>query len=123
MGTTTYLSRKLSDFNLTLDDFNFNMYRPTVLYIHGYNEGPYSNAVKTVYNAYRTKGGYNFLVLDWSLFSIPDYYGVAIVNMYKIGDLVAKYLLEFINAGYPVGRLHLIGKKFEIINCVEDKLK
>ena len=110
MGTTTYLSRKLSDFNLTLQDSNFNIYRPTVLYVHGFNEGPHSNAVRTVYNAYKKKGGYNFLVLDWSLFSIPDYFLVAIANLYKIGDLVAKYLLEFINAGYPVGRLHLIGE-------------
>ena len=110
LDTTTYLSRRLSDFNRTLEDFNFNVYRPTVLYVHGFNEGPFSNSVKTVYNAYKKKGGFNFVVLDWSLFSLPDYYGNAIVNMYKIGDLVAKYLLEFLNAGYPVARLHLVGK-------------
>ena len=95
---------------MILDDLEFNQNLPTILYIHGWTEGHHSISVKTVFNAYKTKGGHNFLMLNWNSFANSEYI-LSINNLYKIGDLVAKYLLEFLNVGYPLQKLHVVGMK------------
>ena len=54
-------------------------------------------------------------MLNWNAFASSEYFLISLPNLYKIGDLVAKYLLEFLNAGYPLDKLHVIGKKVKTL--------
>lgn len=105
----------MSDFKLISNDLQFNKNLPSILYVHGWTEGHHSKSVKTVFNAYKKKGGYNFLMLNWNSFASSEYFLMALPNLYKIGDLVAKYLLEFLNTGYPLEKLHVIGMEIKFL--------
>lgn len=79
-----------------------------MLYIHGYTESAETDNVRNITNAYLTNGGYNTLVLDWSVHSHGSYLSAFEKSIF-VGKLMAKALLDLFGAGLSVDNFHLVG--------------
>jgi len=106
---TEQTSFKLKDFRTIFNHPSFNKNWPTVLYAHGFTEHFNRVSVQTVKNAYMQRGGFNYIVIDWSAFSGGIYFLTTIPKLYEVGLSTGKYLMQFLDAGYPISRVHLIG--------------
>lgn len=69
-----------------------------------------SPSTLAILNAYIKRGGFNILVVDWSVYSgkVPTDYNVAIANMKAVGRLIGGRLASFFNR-VLLGRMHLVG--------------
>jgi hypothetical protein len=59
----------ISSFENITQHPKFNKSRHSVIYIHGYNEGIFTENVETVITAYQARDDHNILALDWSNYS------------------------------------------------------
>jgi len=103
------VSFALKNFKTIYDDPKFNKDWPTVLYAHGFTEKFMSESVQLVKNAYMQRGGFNYIVIDWSAFSGGLYFLTTVPKLYEVGLATGKCLVEFLDAGYPVSKVHLVG--------------
>jgi pimeloyl-ACP methyl ester carboxylesterase len=99
----------LKDFPSILNDVYFNKTNPVVIYCHGWTETRNSRSVNTVVDSYLARGGWNVIVVDWSAYGMGDYFDESIPQLYDVGLVVAEYLRQFISAGFPADRIHLVG--------------
>ncbi|XP_013147375.1 PREDICTED: pancreatic triacylglycerol lipase-like isoform X2 [Papilio polytes] len=86
----------------------FDITKPTSLYIHGYVEQATDDSILTVVRAYQRRGGHNFLLLDWSNLGFGNYINV-ILDLKLLGEETAKAMAKLLKGGLPIDRLHLIG--------------
>lgn len=61
-----YTSHDLTIAENVVNNPGFDLTRTTMIYIHGWNQSPYSPGSQEIVNAYISNGRYNILVLDWS---------------------------------------------------------
>ncbi|KAG4075507.1 hypothetical protein HA402_003332 [Bradysia odoriphaga] len=97
----------LSDTEYLFNHPKFRMNWNVVLFITGWNVNASNETVTAMYNGYRCRGGYNFLVLDTSKF-LDSMYAWSEFSTEPIGEIVGgaiKNLTRFV----PYERIHLIG--------------
>ncbi|XP_034255056.1 pancreatic triacylglycerol lipase-like [Thrips palmi] len=70
----------------------------TVFYMHGYTETPSSESIAVVSDAFLKRGGYNFILVDWSSFNTFPYIR-AIYNLYQLPKPVANTIEAMVKAG------------------------
>lgn len=63
---------------------NFDILKKTVLYIHGYLEGPEHESVNAIVDAYLRRNEHNVLVIDWSQLAIGNYLIDAVPNAKQV---------------------------------------
>lgn len=56
-----------------LSDPNFNEFRPTVIYIHGWLQTPTGRSIQAVIQAYLQTENWNTILLDWQTLASPIY--------------------------------------------------
>lgn len=110
---------------------SFNKSRPTAIYIHGYLASGINDASSTaIRSAYVQRNDHNILTFDWSFYS-RQLYGSFVVpqlnivisfivkpslmikyliaRFIKISESFAIYLKAFLETGYDIKNLHLVG--------------
>lgn len=63
---------------------HFDILKKTVLYIHGYLEGPDHESVNTIVDAYLERNDHNVLVLNWSQLANGNYFIDAVPNAKQV---------------------------------------
>lgn len=61
----------------------FDINIPTVLYVHGYQDSPFSASSKLIIEAYLKRGGRNVFALDWSGLASGSYPN-AVINAVEV---------------------------------------
>lgn len=119
---------------------NFDALKKTVLYIHGYLEGPEHESVRVIVDAYLQRNDHNILVLDWSQLAngkylidvVPNakqvlYYRfmcsdtkkcnfiwVCVFNandlMLQLATKLSEVILDWVDEGLDVNKFHIIGQ-------------
>ncbi|XP_037048595.1 phospholipase A1-like, partial [Bradysia coprophila] len=98
----------LSDTEYLFNHPKFRMNWNVVLFVTGWNVNASNETVTAMYDGYRCRGGYNFLVLDTSKF-LDSMYAWSEFSAEPIGEIVGdaiKNLTRFV----PYERIHLIGE-------------
>ncbi|XP_055296585.1 uncharacterized protein LOC129565592 [Sitodiplosis mosellana] len=88
----------------------FNSSRPLVMMITGWSTNfnkSASSTLEKVYEAYKCRGGYNFVAFDSAAF-IDTLYTWSAFNTEEIGNLIAD-ALEVLIQNYPIEKIHLLG--------------
>lgn len=101
----------LPKLNSLKDHPKFNKNFPTVLYCFGYTQNFNEITVQTIMKAYQTRGGINFLVVDWANYSSGDYLAIR-DDVYMIGTFVGRKLYELqveSNNTIQIADWHLVG--------------
>lgn len=80
-----------------------------MIYVHGFLESSDVQSVKTVADAYLQRGGWNVVIIDWFAFSTGLYALEVLPRLKPLGNNIGRYLVDFIQAGYPYGNIHLVG--------------
>lgn len=91
-----------------LEDKNFNLTKPTLLYAHGYVELVSDESVVTIVKAYLKNGCYNILVLDWSNMAFGNYVFVSL-DTGPIGRVTARAMSKLLVSGLSLEGLHFVG--------------
>lgn len=63
---------------------HFDVLKKTVLYIHGYQEGPNEESVNVIVDSYLQRNDHNILVLDWSQLANGNYLIDAVPNAKQV---------------------------------------
>ncbi|XP_036149308.1 pancreatic triacylglycerol lipase [Monomorium pharaonis] len=82
--------------------------KPTVLYIHGFNEHLEENSVQTVIKAYLKKNDHNIIGADYRNLA-NGLYSVAAEHVPRVGNTVATALNEMAESGFDTKKLHIVG--------------
>lgn len=80
-----------------------------MIYGHGYMESVSSDSVKTVVDAYLSRGGWNVIVVDWSAYSFGNYMMTVVPNLNQVGVTVGKFLTYFMAHDNYFDKVHLVG--------------
>ncbi|XP_068619905.1 pancreatic triacylglycerol lipase-like [Battus philenor] len=97
-----------ADIERLLTNPEFDLSKPTALYIHGYVEVVNDDSVQTMAKAYQRHGGYNFLLLDWSNLGFGNYISVSL-DVKQIGKETGAAVAKLLKGGLSLERLHVIG--------------
>lgn len=95
---------------------NFDNSRPTTLYIFGWLQNTKSDTESKLINAYVRRGGYNFLVLDWSAYNVA-WYSVVKARVPAVGRVVGRIFLKLFNKGLNDRTFHCVGHSFGTLMC------
>ncbi|XP_058789935.1 lipase member H-B-like [Phymastichus coffea] len=106
-------SNATSSYNYTFEQSRelmkyMNISKPSVLYIHGYEEHPLNESIQTVVSAYLQRGSDNIIVLDWSSFAFGNYISVA-TRTKDIARYTSDTILDLVKAGMKNDSLHVVG--------------
>merc|ERR1711974_451930 len=63
----------------------------------------------TVRGAYLDRGDHNVLTVDWSYYARNQIYTWAVSQLNIVSETFAEQLMAFIDGGYPISQLHLVG--------------
>ena len=107
--TTSFKYISLNNTKALLADPSFDNNRRTMLYGYGYTEKYVSMSTQTVVKSYIDRGDHNIMVVEWSNYSDGNYIAKAILNAYKVGEIVGKTLLAMRDEGFNVDSFHLVG--------------
>lgn len=80
-----------------------------MIYAHGFNEDQNILSVQTIINAYMQRDDHNVIILDWGAYSKGLYFNTVVPKLQKVGIVAAKYLVAFLDTGYPLQMVHLVG--------------
>jgi predicted alpha/beta-fold hydrolase len=100
------------DLNRSVDILSqpeFDNTKPTVMYIHGYVETQDSESIHVIVDAYQKRNDHNLIVLDWGDLADGSYMLEALPNAMKLGDVLSDQILNLINSGFDVKKLHIVG--------------
>ncbi|XP_048506887.1 uncharacterized protein LOC105691990 [Athalia rosae] len=78
------------------------------LYIHGFQESPFNESVRTVANAYLKRGDHTFLLVDWSDYA-SDNYLLTLSSVKRIAKALAALLDRLVANGFDSETLHIVG--------------
>ncbi|CRL04727.1 CLUMA_CG017787, isoform A [Clunio marinus] len=92
-----------------LEQEEFDNAKPTVIYIHGFIETMANESIKVIVDAYQTRGDHNIIILDWGELADGNYLLDAVPNSVKLGNILADTILDLVNNGLDVNKLHLVG--------------
>jgi pimeloyl-ACP methyl ester carboxylesterase len=92
-----------------LNQPEFDNSKSTVLYIHGYLETPEVESIHVIVDAYQKRNDHNILILDWGELADGSYVFEALPNAIKLGEVLAEQLLNMINHGLDINKLHIVG--------------
>lgn len=87
----------------------FDARKKTVMYFHGYIESPEVESVHVIVDAYQKRGDHNLIVLDWTNLADGSYLLEAVPNCLKLGQKLGKVILNMVNYGLDVEKLHIVG--------------
>lgn len=69
----TTISTGLYDLRKIVSDRRFNAAKPTVLYVHGWEELLTQYKVEVIPRSYAARGGWNVILLNWDRFATGNY--------------------------------------------------
>ncbi|CAH1716732.1 unnamed protein product [Chironomus riparius] len=95
---------------------NFHNSRPTTLYIFGWLQNINSDAESKLIDAYIRRGGYNFLVFDWSDYNV-DFYSTVKTRVPWVGRVAGRAFLKLFNKGLNDQTFHCVGHSFGAQAC------
>lgn len=109
-SVNTLDSYKLANFSLFVKSKNYVATLPTILYCFGYTENMNSSTIQEVMTAYQTRGGFNFLVADWSAYDSQSYFTLAQGQLQGIGQSYGSELYQMQNNRFiDLTTWHFIG--------------
>ncbi|XP_074116213.1 pancreatic triacylglycerol lipase-like [Cotesia typhae] len=83
-------------------------HRNITIYIHGYTESINSTSVKTIVDAYMTRGDHIVMALDWSLIAKESYLGV-VASVEAVGTYFARAISNMSCADHSITRrIHIV---------------
>lgn len=82
----THQVYELDESRAILSHNDFDNHKKTVLYVHGYVEGPTHQSIHVIVDAYIKRGDHNILVLDWSELADGNYLIDAVPNIKQVRD-------------------------------------
>lgn len=88
----------LANLNSLIRNAGFDSRLPTVLYIPGWQGDAYSYCTETVAKAYWKKGGFNFLIVDWSKYNNKGIVAVT-KSIGPVGDVIGEKLYQMAKSG------------------------
>lgn len=99
--------------NLTklISDSNFNVKRPTVLFVSGWMMAPDSESSQQLIEAYLKYQNCNLIVLDWSDYSV-GLYTVVLFRISSIARIVGGQITKLFANGVKQKRFHCVGHSF-----------
>ncbi|KAF4517965.1 hypothetical protein B566_EDAN005332 [Ephemera danica] len=109
-GTDVTTQRQLlarDDASIRLSGFDPKL--PTVFYIHGFLDYPDAEEVQIMKQAYMTRGGHNFIVVNWRRLAAGPWYPTAVANISPVGKHIATLLDSLATTSGPLKSIHLIG--------------
>ncbi|XP_070501948.1 phospholipase A1 member A-like [Chironomus tepperi] len=117
-GTSSriYSDFRLSDINQLMTHKSFDKRRPTALYIFGWLQTVNSDVDSKLIDAYVRRGGYNFLVFDWSDYN-TDLYSTVEIRVPEVGRKAANAFLKLFNNGLNDQTFHCVGHSFGAHAC------
>lgn len=98
-----------------------------VIYIPGFkNSGAKDGSVTAIRSAYREKSDHNVIVIDWMYYARHVFYATLVpqlkivseniaklkglsLEFFQICESVAVNLEKFLNKGYDINKIHLVG--------------
>lgn len=110
--------KKFNSENVTqiLSHEKFDSNKPTVLYVFGWTRAPNAETELMITNAYLKRGDYNFLLLDWSDYTV-GLYSLVMARMCKISRIYGRVLMELFNKGLNAKSFHCVGHSFGAHSC------
>lgn len=101
----------LKDLQYLASHPSFDKNKKTVMYIHGWLEsGKMDLSVLAIRGAYLDRGEHNIISVDWSHYARNvNYHSRVIPQLKVIAESYALQLREFIESGYPIENIHLVG--------------
>ncbi|XP_037048140.1 phospholipase A1 member A-like [Bradysia coprophila] len=91
-----------------LENSNFIRTRRTVLYSHGFMVNTDNDRTRLLVNAYQNTNAYNILIFDWRELAGSSY-PRAVLNMAKLSEELAKFILKATDRGYAITNWHVLG--------------
>lgn len=92
---------------------NFDRSRPTTLYIFGWLQNINSDTESKLIDAYIKRGGFNFLVFDWSDYNV-EWYSTVKTRVPFVGRVAGRAFLKLFNKGLNERTFHCVGHSFGI---------
>lgn len=92
-------SYSLKNFDDFLNSVNYSPKLPTILYSFGWTETLNSQTIQEIMKAYQTRGGFNFIVTDWSAYDRQDYMTIVQGQLQKMGKAYGRKLYEMQSKG------------------------
>ncbi|KAK0181503.1 hypothetical protein PV327_003782 [Microctonus hyperodae] len=86
---------------------NIDPYKPLVIYVHGFREGPSAENTQTVVGAHLQRGQDNIWSFDWSKLSFYGY-GKVVKNAKIIAQIFAIALTKLIDLGLNIDNCHIV---------------
>lgn len=83
----------------------------TAMYIFGWTQNTTGDTTRQLIDAYLYKGDHNFLVLDWSEYSVGLYSNV-LVKISKISRMMGRALVRVFKNGFIDDNFHCVGHSF-----------
>ncbi|XP_049884544.1 pancreatic lipase-related protein 2-like [Pectinophora gossypiella] len=107
-NSTTPKSYRIRSISRILDDPDFDLRKPTVLYGHGYVELITDKNMVKIVKAYLQRDEQNLLILDWSNMAFGSYIAV-VLGLKAIAAEVSKGVHALLLRGLSLEGLHLVG--------------
>lgn len=103
-------SYSLTDMHLFVKSGNYIANLPTILYSFGYTENINASTIQVILKAYQKRGGFNFLVADWSAYDSEQYLTIVQGQLRGMGEVYGKKLYEMqSNGSIDLNTWHFIG--------------
>lgn len=101
----------MSNITQLLTHKSFDKDRPTAMYVFGWTQSPVGDTTRQLIDAYIARADHNFLVLDWSDYSL-DFYGVVSLRVTTMSRIYARSLVKLFSKGMSDKMFHCIGHSF-----------
>lgn len=86
------------------------------MYIFGWIQSPAAETSKLLIDAYIDRGDHNFMVLDWSDYSV-GLYSPVLVKISQISRIMGRMLTKLFKKGLNDKHFHCIGHSFGAHSC------
>ncbi|CAD6240848.1 GSCOCG00008952001-RA-CDS, partial [Cotesia congregata] len=87
---------------------NVDAAKPSVMFLHSYNESPFNITIRAVIGAYLERGTDNVLLLDWTDLASRPYWPL-LPKLKDISRFIVKTLDRLFELGLNVDTFHLVG--------------
>lgn len=99
----------LKNANQILNQNEFDLRKPTVLYVHGYYETYDDFNTILIVSSYLSRRDHNVLALDWGKIAAKNYVLQALPRVIELGTELGETILYLINYGLDLQKIHIVG--------------
>lgn len=106
----------MSNFTQLLTNKKFDPNRITAMFVFGWSQSPVGDTSRQLIDAYIERGDQNFLVLDWSDYSVGLYMPV-LIKISQISRMMGRVLMRMCKKGLKAENFHCVGHSFGAHSC------